>query len=89
MAPFLSKRDLQFQLFEVLDTAALPQRPRFAGMGIDAGEGQRGPLRQAVGERGGVPHHLLDIWEVTRTASVAEPVRISARWPAPKRWPVR
>ncbi|MEV0847093.1 tRNA (adenosine(37)-N6)-dimethylallyltransferase MiaA [Streptomyces sp. NPDC049954] len=23
-------------------------------------------------ERGGVPHHLLDIWDVTRTASVAE-----------------
>ncbi|ULH15166.1 acyl-CoA dehydrogenase [Deinococcus sp. KNUC1210] len=30
MAPFLSKRDLQFQLYEVLDTAALPSRPRFA-----------------------------------------------------------
>ena len=30
MAPFLSRRDLQFQLYEVLDTAALPQRPRFA-----------------------------------------------------------
>lgn len=30
MAPFLSKRDLQFQLFEVLDTASLPKRPRFA-----------------------------------------------------------
>ncbi len=30
MAPFLSKRDLQFQLFEVLDTARLPERPRFA-----------------------------------------------------------
>ncbi|GGK17557.1 acyl-CoA dehydrogenase [Deinococcus malanensis] len=30
MAPFLSKRDLSFQLFEVLDSAALPQRPRFA-----------------------------------------------------------
>lgn len=30
MAPFLSKRDLQFQLFEVLDTASLPERPRFA-----------------------------------------------------------
>ncbi|WP_420595373.1 acyl-CoA dehydrogenase [Deinococcus sp.] len=30
MAPFLSKRDLQFQLYEVLDTAALPNRPRFA-----------------------------------------------------------
>ncbi|WP_291423184.1 acyl-CoA dehydrogenase [Deinococcus sp.] len=30
MAPFLSKRDLQFQLFEVLDTAGLPQRSRYA-----------------------------------------------------------
>ncbi|GBF06383.1 acyl-CoA dehydrogenase [Deinococcus aerius] len=30
MAPFLSRRDLQFQLYEVLDTAALPGRPRFA-----------------------------------------------------------
>ncbi len=30
MAPFLSKRDLQFQLYEVLDTASLPSRPRFA-----------------------------------------------------------
>ncbi|TDE85273.1 acyl-CoA dehydrogenase [Deinococcus sp. S9] len=30
MAPFLSRRDLQFQLYEVLDTASLPQRPRFA-----------------------------------------------------------
>lgn len=30
MAPFLNKRDLQFQLFEVLDTARLPERPRFA-----------------------------------------------------------
>lgn len=30
MAPFLSRRDLQFQLYEVLGTAALPQRPRFA-----------------------------------------------------------
>ena len=23
-------------------------------------------------QRGGIPHHLLDIWEVTKTASVAE-----------------
>ncbi|WP_019586173.1 acyl-CoA dehydrogenase [Deinococcus apachensis] len=30
MAPFLSRRDLQFQLYEVLDTASLPGRPRFA-----------------------------------------------------------
>ncbi len=31
-----------------------------------------GTAKLAPGERGGVPHHLLDIWEVTRTASVAE-----------------
>ncbi|THF87276.1 acyl-CoA dehydrogenase [Deinococcus sp. KSM4-11] len=30
MAPFLDRRDLRFQLFEVLDTAHLPQRSRFA-----------------------------------------------------------
>ena len=30
MAPFLSKRDLQFQLYEVLDTDSLTSRPRFA-----------------------------------------------------------
>ena len=30
MPPFLDRRDLQFQLFEVLDTARLPERPRFA-----------------------------------------------------------
>ena len=30
MAPFLSRRDLQFQLYEVLDTASLPARSRFA-----------------------------------------------------------
>ncbi|AFD27261.1 acyl-CoA dehydrogenase [Deinococcus gobiensis] len=30
MAPFLSKRDLQFQLYEVLDTESLTARPRHA-----------------------------------------------------------
>ncbi|MFE9247889.1 tRNA (adenosine(37)-N6)-dimethylallyltransferase MiaA [Streptomyces sp. NPDC007088] len=35
--------------------------------GMDIGTAK---LTQA--ERGGVPHHLLDIWDVTRTASVAE-----------------
>ncbi|MCP9962777.1 tRNA (adenosine(37)-N6)-dimethylallyltransferase MiaA [Streptomyces somaliensis] len=28
-------------------------------------------------ERGGVPHHLLDVWEVTETASVAEYQRLA------------
>lgn len=31
-----------------------------------------GTAKLPVGERGGIPHHLLDIWEVTKTASVAE-----------------
>ncbi|MEV7007903.1 tRNA (adenosine(37)-N6)-dimethylallyltransferase MiaA [Streptosporangium sp. NPDC051022] len=35
--------------------------------GMDIGTAKLSPA-----ERRGVPHHLLDIWEVTRTASVAE-----------------
>jgi tRNA dimethylallyltransferase len=31
-----------------------------------------GTAKLTVGERRGVPHHLLDVWDVTRTASVAE-----------------
>lgn len=31
-----------------------------------------GTAKLPVDEREGIPHHLLDIWEVTRTASVAE-----------------
>jgi tRNA dimethylallyltransferase len=31
-----------------------------------------GTAKLAPGQRCGVPHHLLDIWEVTRTASVSE-----------------
>lgn len=31
-----------------------------------------GTAKLAPHERGGIPHHLLDIWDVTQTASVAE-----------------
>jgi tRNA dimethylallyltransferase len=31
-----------------------------------------GTAKLTEGERGGIPHHLLDIWGITRTASVAE-----------------
>src|ERR1700685_3006647 len=31
-----------------------------------------GTAKLAPSEREGVPHHLLDIWEVTQTASVAD-----------------
>ena len=43
-------------------------------------------------ERGGVPHHLLDIWEVTETASVAEYQRLARQridaLLAEGRWPI-
>jgi tRNA dimethylallyltransferase len=43
-------------------------------------------------ERGGIPHHLLDIWDVTVTASVAEYQRLArARIDAllaDGRWPI-
>ncbi|MFF0449301.1 tRNA (adenosine(37)-N6)-dimethylallyltransferase MiaA [Streptomyces sp. NPDC004609] len=36
-----------------------------------------GTAKLTPGERGGVPHHLLDIWDVTETASVAEYQRLA------------
>lgn len=43
-------------------------------------------------ERGGVPHHLLDVWDVTETASVAEYQRLAREridaLLAEGRWPV-
>ncbi|WP_285571369.1 tRNA (adenosine(37)-N6)-dimethylallyltransferase MiaA [Streptomyces sp. RTGN2] len=36
-----------------------------------------GTAKLTVGERGAVPHHLLDIWDVTETASVAEYQRLA------------
>ncbi|MCX5193946.1 tRNA (adenosine(37)-N6)-dimethylallyltransferase MiaA [Streptomyces sp. NBC_00249] len=36
-----------------------------------------GTAKLTVEERGGVPHHLLDIWDVTETASVAEYQRLA------------
>ncbi|MFC4638248.1 acyl-CoA dehydrogenase [Deinococcus hohokamensis] len=68
MAPFLSKRDLKFQLFEVLDTARLPQRPRFADHSREVYEDILN-LAYAVAERHFAPHareadlnepHLVD-----------------------------
>jgi tRNA dimethylallyltransferase len=36
-----------------------------------------GTAKPSLAERRGVPHHLLDVWEVTRTASVAEYQRLA------------
>ncbi|MFB7656124.1 MULTISPECIES: tRNA (adenosine(37)-N6)-dimethylallyltransferase MiaA [unclassified Streptomyces] len=51
-----------------------------------------GTAKLTPGERGGVPHHLLDIWDVTVTASVAEYQRLAREridaLLAEGRWPV-
>ncbi|MEV4559756.1 tRNA (adenosine(37)-N6)-dimethylallyltransferase MiaA [Kitasatospora sp. NPDC049285] len=36
-----------------------------------------GTAKLTVEERGGIPHHLLDVWDVTETASVAEYQRLA------------
>lgn len=36
-----------------------------------------GTAKLTLSERGNVPHHLLDIWDVTETASVAEYQRLA------------
>ncbi|MGG8406613.1 tRNA (adenosine(37)-N6)-dimethylallyltransferase MiaA [Streptomyces sp. 12297] len=36
-----------------------------------------GTAKLTMDERGGIPHHLLDIWDVTETASVAEYQRLA------------
>lgn len=36
-----------------------------------------GTAKLTAEERGGVPHHLMDVWEVTETASVAEYQRLA------------
>jgi tRNA dimethylallyltransferase len=38
-----------------------------------------GTAKLTVAERGGVPHHLLDIWDVTQAASVSEYQRLARR----------
>jgi tRNA dimethylallyltransferase len=40
--------------------------------GMDIGTG-----KLTVAERGGVPHHLIDIWDITETASVSEYQRLA------------
>jgi tRNA dimethylallyltransferase len=38
-----------------------------------------GTAKLSAAERGGVPHHLLDIWDVTRAASVSEYQQLARR----------
>ncbi|UGQ15351.1 tRNA (adenosine(37)-N6)-dimethylallyltransferase MiaA [Yinghuangia sp. ASG 101] len=61
------KSDLGVALARALDGDVVNTDSMQLYRGMDIGT-----AKLTVAERGGVPHHLLDVWDVTRTASVAE-----------------
>jgi tRNA dimethylallyltransferase len=61
------KSDLSLELAQALDGEVVNADSMQLYQGMDIGT-----AKLTVAERGGVPHHLLDIWPVTRTASVSE-----------------
>src|ERR1039457_7494707 len=61
------KSDLSLTLARALDGEVINADSMQLYRGMDIGTAKLAPP-----ERGGVPHHLLDIWDVTRTASVSE-----------------
>jgi tRNA dimethylallyltransferase len=61
------KSELAVALAEVLDGDVVNADSMQLYRGMDIGTAKPSPQ-----ERRGVPHHLLDVWDVTQTASVAE-----------------
>ncbi|HEX9064248.1 MAG TPA: tRNA (adenosine(37)-N6)-dimethylallyltransferase MiaA [Streptosporangiaceae bacterium] len=61
------KSELALRLARALDGEVISADSMQLYRGMDIGTG-----KLTVAERGGVPHHLLDIWDVTQTASVSE-----------------
>ena len=61
------KSELSLRLAAALDGEVVNADSMQLYRGMDIGTGKLAPA-----ERGGVPHHLLDIWDVTETASVSE-----------------
>ncbi|GCD99820.1 tRNA dimethylallyltransferase [Embleya hyalina] len=61
------KSDLGVALARALDGEVINTDSMQLYRGMDIGT-----AKLTVAERGGVPHHLLDVWEVTSSASVAE-----------------
>jgi tRNA dimethylallyltransferase len=68
------KSGLSLRLAQLLDGEIVNADSMQLYRGMDIGTAKLPP-----GQRGGVPHHLLDIWEVTRTANVAEYQRLARR----------
>ena len=67
------KSDLAVQLALALDGEVVNADSMQLYRGMDIGTAKLSPA-----ERRGVPHHLLDRWDVTRTASVAEYQELAA-----------
>jgi len=61
------KSDLAVSLARALDGEVINADSMQLYRGMDIGT-----AKLSVTEREGIPHHLLDIWDVTKTASVAE-----------------
>jgi tRNA dimethylallyltransferase len=61
------KSDLAVGLARALDGEVINADSMQLYRGMDIGT-----AKLSVAERHGIPHHLLDIWDVTKTASVAE-----------------
>jgi tRNA dimethylallyltransferase len=61
------KSDLAVDLARALDGEVVNADSMQLYRGMDIGT-----AKLTLAERQGVPHHLLDVWDVTRTASVAE-----------------
>ncbi len=66
------KSELSLRLAAALDGEIVNTDSMQLYRGMDIGTG-----KLTVAERGGVPHHLLDIWDVTETASVSEYQRLA------------
>src|SRR5258708_8218872 len=61
------KSELSLRLAQALDGEVINADSMQLYRGMDIGTG-----KLTVSERHGVPHHLLDIWDVTEPASVSE-----------------
>ena len=61
------KSDLAVSLARALDGEVINADSMQLYRGMDVGT-----AKLSLAERQGIPHHLLDIWDVTKTATVAE-----------------
>lgn len=66
------KSELSLRLARELDAEVINADSMQLYRGMDIGTGKLG-----AAEQGGVPHHLLDIWDVTEPASVSEYQRLA------------